>query len=96
MACSIEKALGITFAKTAERVSLHAEEATRPTPYARSMAAGVKARMGLVVNVAPLGSAVKASTAYLNVNGTCTVSFHREVTLGGLYPNPSNTASLKT
>ena len=60
-----------TLAKTAERSSLQAEEAMRAPPYAASMVAGSKGRMGEAHKVAPVGSRVRASTAYLKVKGTC-------------------------
>ena len=60
-----------TFAKIAFRTSLQSAEPARAAPYPNNRVAGMSCVIGTATAVAPLGSIVRPSIAYLNKNGTC-------------------------
>ena len=62
---------GLTLANTKLRASLHSALPARAAPYPSSSVAGRTSHKGMSAAVAPEGSPVSPSMAYLNRKGTC-------------------------
>lgn len=60
-------------AKTAFLSSLHSALPALAAPYPNRRVAGMRVTSGVAAAVAPVGSAVRMSTAYLNMNGTYSI-----------------------